>query len=300
MTNGTNGTVHRTIGHVGLGAIGLPVAENLIAAGFPAIGYRRTREALAPFLQAGGTALGTVRDVYAGAEVVVHCLPTAAALHQVVEQALPAVRPGTVVVELSTYALEDKRAAAARLETRGAVLLDAAVSGTPGMTKARACGLFVSGPRSVIDTIRPVLDAISENVVITGAFGTATRMKLVANHLLAIHTLAAAEALALARAAGLDPHEVVKVVAGGAGSSRMFEIRGPWMAEGRFEPAPGPIDTLRPYLDYIDALAREVGGATPLLDVAKRLYDGASASGRGHQDIAAMVDVIADLSPTES
>jgi len=290
---------HPPVGHVGLGAIGLPVAENLLAAGFPAIGYRRTREALGPFSAAGGTVADSVREVYEGARVIVQCLPSAAALREVIDAAEAAMAPGTVVVELSTYALRDKRAAADRVASAGGVLLDAAVSGTPGMTKARQCGLYVSGPPEAIDRVRPVLDAISDNVVLTGAFGRATQMKLVANHLLAIHALAAAEALARARRGGLDLHEVVGMVSKGAGSSRMFEIRGPWMAERRFEPAPGPIDTLRPYLGLVTELAREAGGATPLLDVAKAHFDAASAGGRGHQDLAAMIDVLADLPRTD-
>mgnify|MGYP002828329823 CR=1 FL=1 len=280
------------IGHIGLGSIGMPVAVNLIRAGFPAIGHRRTHEAMAPLVEAGGTAADSVGEVYAAAEIIVQCLPGPTALRAVVEEALPSVRPGTIVVELSTYPLADKQAAAERIAERGGVLIDAAVSGTPGMAAARKAALYVGTEPVVFERVRPVLDAISSHVVHTGPFGSATRMKLIANHLLAVHAMAAAEALALASAAGLDPHEVIRVVGGGAGSSRMFEIRGPWIADRRFEPAPGPINTLRPYLHLIGELARESGSATPLLDTATAWYLAAVESGRGHKDLAAMVEVI--------
>lgn len=279
----------RTVGHIGLGQIGLPAATATVEAGYPTVGYRRTRAALEPLVAAGGAAAASTRAVVEAADVVLMCLPSVDALRAVMDEVVPALRPGQVIVELSTYPLVEKRRQADRVAERGAVMLDGEVSGTPGMVAARKAVVFVGGDAEAFETARPVLETFGVAFHL-GDFGAATKMKLVANHLVAVHTMAAAEAMALATKAGLDPHQVAKVIAPGAGGSKMFEVRAPRMADRAFLPAPGPITTLEKYLHLAREMAADADCATPLLDVATEHYLAAMAAGRGHEDIAVVFE----------
>ncbi|HXH24889.1 MAG TPA: NAD-binding protein [Vicinamibacterales bacterium] len=125
-----------------------------------------------------------------------------------------------------------------------------------------------------------------------GPFGAASRMKFVANLLVAIHNVAAAEALVLARKAGLDPRLVLKAIRDGAGSSRMFELRGPMMAARRYRPPAMKLDVWRKDMAIIEAFARELGAATPLFSACVPVYAAAVEMGFRQEDTAAVHAVL--------
>jgi 3-hydroxyisobutyrate dehydrogenase len=137
-----------------------------------------------------------------------------------------------------------------------------------------------------------VLDAIAGRWVYTGAFGTGARMKYVANLLLAVHTVAAGEAMALVRRAGLDPQLVQNTIDNSIAASAIWTQRGPLMRERAWSPAPGPIDTLRPILEQIEGCANELGLTMPAFLAAKSVFDKAAADGWGELDIASVHDQV--------
>ena len=114
----------------------------------------------------------------------------------------------------------------------------------------------------------------------------------------ALGIAASAEAMALAIKTGIDPNLLINAVGSGAGSSRQFVIRAPWMAERKFLPAQGPVGTLAHYFEPIRSMAAQLNVATPMLDRAIGLYEKAAAEGRGEQDVACLVDVIGGLPRT--
>jgi 3-hydroxyisobutyrate dehydrogenase-like beta-hydroxyacid dehydrogenase len=125
-----------------------------------------------------------------------------------------------------------------------------------------------------------------------GAYGNGSKMKFVANHLVAIHNVAAAEAMVLAMKAGLDPHETVEVISSGAGTSRMFEMRAPMMAAGTYLPATMRSSTWKKDMDVIGDFASGLACPTPLFDLSATLYTSALALGRGAEDTAAVCAVL--------
>jgi len=142
-----------------------------------------------------------------------------------------------------------------------------------------------------------VLDAISGPWVYTGAFGTAAHLKYVASLLVAVHTVATAEAMLLARRSGLDLELVQRTLDDSIASSAIWQRRGPLVRERRWTPAPGPIATLHEILEQIEDRAEAIGTPLPLFAVAKRLYDKALADGWGALDIAAVHDLLSGQSP---
>jgi L-threonate 2-dehydrogenase len=278
------------VGMIGLGKMGLPIARNLMERGFEVIGYRRSGSP--ELAEAGGVVAGSVDEVAAQSEVLVSIVPDARAVEDVVTRAWTALRPGTVHIEMSTIDVSEKSRLRAAVRDQGGDMLDCPISGSPGMVAPRLATTFVSGEQTSVDRVRSVLDAISGPWVYTGPFGTGARMKYIANLLLAVHTVAAAEAMVLARRSGLDLDLVQRTLDNSIGSSAIWKQRGPVMRERAWRPAPGPINTLRPILDQIEDHAAAVGLPTPVFASAKSVFDKAIADGWGELDIASVHDQI--------
>ncbi|HEY3537354.1 MAG TPA: NAD(P)-dependent oxidoreductase [Trinickia sp.] len=293
-------TPDRVIGMIGIGQLGLPIATNLIQAGFQVVGYRRTdREA---FVACGGRALDNAADVTRQADVLLLCLPSEAALLDVLQGAdgvLDAIRPGLVVVELATYRKAFKIDQAKRIQERGACVLEAEVSGSPPMVSQHRASLYLGGSAELIKQCKPVLDAITANQFHIGEYGSAVAMKLIANYLVAIHTLACAEAMNLGARLGFDPGTLAEVVKHGAGGSTMFAIRAPMMAARAFRPAPGTIGTLEKYLLMGRQLVDEAGAASPLFSTAAPYFLRAIENGMAEEDIAAVIKLLESESRPE-
>jgi putative dehydrogenase len=288
------------VGVIGLGKMGLPIAQNLIERGFAVTGYRRSGS---PELeQAGGTVAGSPAEVAASADVLLSILPGAEDVEQVIggpSGTLSALRAGTIHIEMSTIDVDRKARLADQVRAAGGDLLDCPISGSPGMVAPRLATTFASGDQVSVSAVSAVLDAVSGPWVYTGAFGTGARMKYIANLLLAVHTVAAAEAMALARRSGLDLELVQKTLDNSIASSAIWKQRGPMMAERTWSPAPGPIHTLRPILEQIEDHAAQAGLSAPVFAAAKGVFDKAVADGWGDLDIACVHDQISGVSALE-
>lgn len=288
-----------TIGIIGIGQLGLVVATNLLQAGFKVVGYRRhDRE---EFVRRGGIALDSPAAIVQEADLVLLCLPSEAASQEVLEGnngILGALGPRHIVVEMGTYGKAFKLEQAEKITATGAKVLEAEISGSPPMVAAHKAAAYVGGDAGVLEACRPMLEAITPNLFHLGEYGKAVSMKLIANYLLAIHTLAAAEAMNMGARAGFDPKLVAEVIQKGAGGSAMFGVRAPLMASRAFSPAPGPFTTLEKYLHLGRAMADELGCATPLFSAASPYFERALAGGMGEEDIAAVIKLIeADSKP---
>ena len=289
-----------TIGFVGVGKIGMPICQNLIKRGHRVVGYRRS--SLAEFEGIGGVPARSSAEVGAQADIVFSCVPSTEALDDVVHGPhglVHSARPGQVVVELGSHPVPDKKRQIAPLAGKGAAFIDGEVSGTPGMVAARKGVIYLAGDADACKNVEGVVSAFADSCLCFGAFGAASRVKLVNNLLVAINIAATAEAMALALKADVDVPLMIRAIATGSGGSTQFGIRAPWMAERRFTPVQGPVPTLQHYFGMIDDLAKEVGVATPILDCVKPLYEHFMAMGFGEYDVAKMVDVLGSLPHAE-
>src|ERR1700693_1544922 len=285
-----------TIGFVGVGKIGLPISENLIKSGYRVVGFRRS--SLAEFEKIGGVPARSPADVGAQADIVFSCLPSTEALDDVVhgpQGLVHSARAGQIVVELGSHPVPDKKRQIAPLGEKGAAFIDGEVSGTPGMVSAKKGVIYLAGDADACKKIECVVAGFADSCLYLGAFGAASRVKLINNLLVAINIAATAEAMALGLKAGVDVPLMIKAIATGSGGSTQFGIRAPWMAERRFQPMQGSVPGLQHYFGMIGDFADSLGVATPLLDCVKPLYERFMAMGLGDQDGAKMVDVIGAL-----
>ncbi len=280
------------VGFIGLGTMGSALSAHLLAAGFEVAGYDIDPARVAAHRERGGAAAADPADAAARADVAVTSLPSADALHDVAAGLAAHPRPGLVVAETSTLPVVVKRQARDALAGHGIVLLDCPLSETGGQALARDVVAYLSGPADAKARARPVLRAMTRGVHDVGEFGNGSAVKFIANLLVAIHNVAAAEALVLAERAGLDLAAVLAAVADGAGTSGMFEVRGPAMAAADYS---GPGMTTAMFdkdLQIIAGFARETRTPTPLFTLASSFYAAALAQGHAGDDTACVHAVL--------
>jgi len=285
----------QVVGIIGLGIMGSAMSLNLGRTGFHVAGYDIAPRRRAEHKRSGGVAAKSVRDVARRTGVVITSLPSAAALAQVAAELAKCAKRGTVVVETSTLPIAVKEAARDALARRGVTLLDCPLSGTGAQARAKDLSIYVSGERAAYKKIAAVLPGFTSASYYVGAFGAGSKMKFVANLLVAIHNVAAAEAMVLAMKAGLDPAMVLKVVAGGAGGSRMFQVRGPMMVKGDYSDATMKNEVWQKDMSIIADFARSLDCPTPLFAASAPIYNAAMAMGLGRQDTGAVCKVLEEM-----
>ena len=285
----------QTVGMIGLGIMGSAMSFNLGRAGFRVVGYDVVPRRRAEHKRAGGIAAKSPREVAKRTDIIVTSLPSARALSEVAADLAKSAKRGTVVVETSTLPIEVKTAARDTLAKRGVVLLDCPLSGTGAQARAKDLLIYVSGERAAYRRIAPVLPGFTRANFYVGAFGSGSKMKFVANLLVAIHNVAVAEAMVLGMKAGLDPAMILKVVAGGAGGSRMFQVRGPMMVKGDYSEATMKNEVWQKDMTIIGDFARELDCPTPLFAASAPIYNAAMAMGLGKQDTGAVCAVLEEM-----
>ena len=284
------------VGVVGLGIMGGAFARNLKKAGWRVIGYdidaKRRREAG----KAGVEIAGDVAEVARIAPVIITSLPNPQALDATV-RAIAATKPAhrVVVVEAGTFSLADKTNAERILRKAGHSALDCPVSGTGAQAANKDLVIYASGDKKTIAKLGPLFSGFSRKVHDVGVYGNGSRMKYVANLLVAIHNVASAEAFVLGMKAGLDPKVIFDLVSAGAGNSRIFELRGPMMAKNNYDAATMKISTWQKDMAVIGEFAQQLGAPTPLFSATLPIYASAMATGHGAQDTAAVCAVLEDM-----
>jgi 3-hydroxyisobutyrate dehydrogenase-like beta-hydroxyacid dehydrogenase len=280
---------------IGLGIMGSAMAANLIRAKYRVVGYDVLEVRRRAHRRAGGQAARECADVARQAGIVICSLPSSDALRQTAAALAESVRPKLIVIETSTLPLAVKEEARGVLAARGAILLDCPLSGTGSQARTRDLVVLASGDRRAYRRVGPVLDALARERVYVGEFGAGSRMKYVANLLVAIHNVAAAEALVLAMKAGFDPALAFKVLSAGAGSSRMLEVRGPMMVADDYSQPLMKLGVWQKDMRIIADFAQEVGAPTPLFSATAPLYTAAVADGRQEEDTAAVCAVLEEM-----
>jgi len=275
------------VGVVGLGVMGSAMAANLVAAGHTVVGFDVDPRRRSSATEAGVRIEDTAGAVGATSEIVIFSLPTQSALADVASQVAAQGRERLLCLETGTFPLAAKTAARDVLAASGIELMDAPLSGTGLQATDGTLVVFASGSREGFDRARAVFRAIGRSSHYLGEFGNGSRMKYIANLLVVVHSLVAAEAHVLGMAAGMDPATVQRLAEDSTGSSRMFEIRGPMMVIDDY-PVAGRLDVLLKDAEIIKDFASNAGSPTPLLDTALELYRRTSAAGLGGFDAAVL------------
>jgi 3-hydroxyisobutyrate dehydrogenase-like beta-hydroxyacid dehydrogenase len=282
----------KAIGVIGLGIMGSAMAGNLAKAGFRVYGFDLLAAARSELKKAGGLPLASAAQVAEQAPVLITSLPSAEALHTVARELS---EKGAVVMETSTLPIEEKEKARDTLAKKGVTLLDCPLSGTGAQARAKDLVVYASGDKAAFQKTVPFLKGFSRAHYYLGEFGNGSKMKFVANLMVAIHNVSAAEAFVLGMKSGLDPETIFKVAGDGAGSSRMFQVRGPQMVAGRYGEATMKVEVWQKDMKIIGEFAMQHGVPTPLFNASAAIYNAAMAQGFAKEDTAAVCAVLERL-----
>jgi len=269
--------------------MGSAMATNLTRSGYTVHGYDIVAARRAALRKAGGTPHGSIAQVARAAEVLITSLPSVGALHAV---AAELNAKGGVVMETSTLPIDEKERARETLAKKGIVLLDCPLSGTGAQARAKDLVVYASGERKAFARAEPFMPGFSRAHHYLGAFGNGSKMKFVANLMVAIHNVSAAEGFVLGMKAGLAPETIYKVQADSAGTSRMFQVRGPMMVAGRYGEATMKNELWQKDMKIIGEFATKLGVPTPLFNASAAIYNAAMAQGFAKQDTGAVCAVL--------
>ncbi len=289
----------KTVGLVGLGIMGSAIARNLVDRGWRVVGFDIDAARRAELSRHSVEIADGAEQVARIAPVIMTSLPNPAAVLGVARAIAASVQSERVVIETSTLSIADKLAFERILRAAGHIALDCPLSGTGAQAKERDLVVYASGDSAAIARCANLFSDFARQSADLGQYGNGSRMKFIANHLVAIHNVASAEAMLLAERAGLDPQTVVDMVGPGAGGSRMFQMRAPMMVKGVYEPATMKVSIWEKDMDIIAEFAKGLGCEVPLFSLTRPVYDAAMAMGLGEQDTASVFEVLKN-SPVRS
>jgi len=287
----------RTVGVVGLGLMGKPMARALLRGGFTVPVFNRSPAAMDELAGDGAVPQPSARALAAASDVVITMLPDGpdvAAVLRGADGIFAGARPGLLAIDMSTIAPATAVELAADARARGLAFLDAPVSGGPEGAASAALTIMIGGEPADVERADPVFRALGKTITHCGPAGAGQVVKACNQLVVALNIAAVSEALVLAQRTGVDPQTVVRVLQGGLAASRVLELRGAAMAAGDFTPR-GKASAHRKDLGIIMDLARQSGTVLPATAVVDQLFGDLIAQGHGGLDHTALMLAVAEL-----
>ncbi len=284
------------VGFIGIGAMGTPMAEHVLSAGFPLTVYNRTPAKAEALRAKGAQVASSCAEVAASSDVVITMIGQVAEELEAVLGAggvLEGAQAGMVLVDSSTVGILASQKMAEAASAKGVKFLDAPVSGSVGPAQQGKLTFMVGGERQALEAVEPVLMAMGERVFHVGPSGAGSAMKVIVNLMIGMTVLTVAETLTLGRQAGLDPIQMLEVLGLTAVSSPHLKNKGRTMVERRFEPA-FALKYMQKDFDLIMEAAQAL--KTPLFTsaIAHQVYTAANVAGYGELDYAGVVRFLED------
>ena len=282
-----------SVGFIGLGNMGQGMADNLFAKGADPLVFTRTKSKIDAMVERGARGADSAADLTGRVDVVLACLPSVqTSVDVLIGEVIPAAKSGQVIVDHSTVDIGTSRRCAEAAAARGAMFIDAPISGGPPGAQGGTLAIMCGGKEEAFDIAKPYFDLMGANVKLMGPSGAGTAMKLINQLLVGVHTVAAAEAFALANSAGVDIQTAADLLGVSWGGSTMVTRSAPITAAREFENSAAPVRNLDKDLGIIKALAESEGLALNLALEAQAMYGQMMAQGEGENDIAGVLEVI--------
>lgn len=282
------------VGVIGLGAMGAPMARNLLKGGHAVTVFARRAETMAPLVKAGATAAASPAEVAARSDVTITMVIDTRAVEDVALGArgiIEGAKPGTTIVDHSTIDPDGARRIASALKAQGIDMLDAPVSGGVAVAEAGALSIMAGGDESILERVRPILECYGKTIVHIGPNGAGQVAKACNQICTIVNTLGAAEAMLMAERAGIDPTKVKDVLMSGFGASRMLDLQAPKMIARNFE---GKVESRLHYKDIhiVLAMAHALGIELPASAAAAKVLTELQKRGGARSDTAAVFAVL--------
>ncbi len=280
----------KSIGFIGLGIMGKPMAANLIAAGYEV--FLKTRRDVPPdLISAGGTPCDSAREVAEKSEIVITMVPDTPDVEAVLfakDGVAEGLKPGKIVIDMSSISPVATKDFAKRIDALGCAYLDAPVSGGEVGAKQATLSIMCGGSPETFDKVRPFLEKLGKNITLVGDNGAGQTCKVANQIVVALTIEAVGEALVFASRAGADPTKVRQALMGGLATSRILELHGERMIKRTFDPG-FRIELHQKDLNLALSSARALGVSLPNTASAQELFNACAAHGGAKWDHSAMV-----------
>ena len=291
-----------SVGFIGLGIMGKPMAHNLLKAGYPLLVHNRSRPAVDDLVAAGATAAWSPRQVAEGSAVVITMLPDSPDVEQVAlgpDGLIEGARPGLIYVDMSTIVPAVAVRVAAALAEKGVRCLDAPVSGGDVGARQGTLSIMAGGDEAVFEQVKPIFDVLGKSAVLCGPNGAGQTVKACNQVLVAVTIAGVSEALTLGAKAGVDPAKIVQVLSSGLARCGVLENRGQRMVRGDF--APGfRIRLHYKDLNIIRQTSNDFRVPLPVTAAAHELFTTAMSKDRGELDHTGLLTVIEELAGVQA
>lgn len=291
----------KNIGFIGLGIMGKPMAKNLLKGGFPVVAYDLRAEALAEVVAAGASVGTSPKDVAAHSEVIITMLPNSPEVRQVVlgpNGVIEGVRPGAIVVDMSSIAPLAAREIAAVLAAKGVSMLDAPVSGGEPKALNATLAIMVGGEPAVFDAVKDILSKMGASVTLVGGIGSGNVTKLANQIIVALNIAAMSEALVLATKSGVDPECVYQAIRGGLAGSTVLDAKAPLVLARNFKPGFRIELHIKDLMNALDT-AHECGVPMPLSAQVLEIMQALKVDGHAREDHGGLVQFYEKLAHCE-
>jgi 2-hydroxy-3-oxopropionate reductase len=287
-----------TIGFIGLGVMGRPMAEHLVRAGHEVTVHNRSQDPVRALVEAGAKAAASAAEAADGADVVITMVPDSPDVEAVVlgeQGVLETAREGLLLIDMSTIRPDTARAVGEAAAARGVRFLDAPVSGGQAGAEEATLSIMVGGSAEDFEAARPVLESLGRTIVHVGPVGSGQTVKA-ANQLIVAGVIElVSEAIVLLEAHEVDMAPAVEVLAGGLAGNQILERKAAGMLARRFDPG-FRIDLHHKDMQIIQAAARDAGVAVPVTALVAQMLVSLRSLGRGGLDHSAILTLIEDLS----
>ncbi len=286
------------IGFIGIGAMGKPMAENLIAAGNDLIINDLDKEAVKELVAAGAKSADTPRDAADGVDVVITMLPNFNIISSClngVDGVLAGAKPGTIILDMSSISPVQSKQLSETAQQNGLIYIDAPVSGGVAGAQKGTLTIMVGGPEKEVQSVMPILKAMGKKIYHVGPVGSGDAIKVVNNLLLGINMAAVAEAMVLGVKAGIKPEVLYEIISSSSGGSYALDAKVPkFILEGNFKPG-FAIDLQYKDLELAVQTGKDLGVPMLLTNLAQQIYESARAAGLGQNDISAVIQNLEKL-----
>jgi 2-hydroxy-3-oxopropionate reductase len=286
-----------TIGFIGLGIMGKPMARNLLKAGYPLLVHNRSRASVEELANEGAAPAANAYEVAAAADILITMLPDSPDVEQVYngpEGVFTGARPGALLIDMSTISPVVARKLAADAEGRGCEMLDAPVSGGEAGAVGATLSIMIGGKVAAVERAMPVFQKLGKNIVYVGDAGAGQIAKAANQIVVGVTIAAVSEALVLAAKAGVDPAKVREVLLGGFAQSKILDAHGQKMLERNFKPG-FRIRLHEKDLKIALASGSEYGVPLFVTGIVAQMMAAMKSTGRGDLDHAALINLIEDL-----
>jgi 2-hydroxy-3-oxopropionate reductase len=287
----------KTIGFIGLGIMGKPMARNLMKAGYPLVVYNRTASKADELVAAGARQVGSPREVAQSAEVIITMVADSPEVEQIIlgpQGVLESVKAGSVVIDMSSISPVVTKKIAAELAPKGAAMLDAPVRGGEIGAVQGTLSIMVGGDEAVFEEVRPILEKMGKSVVRVGEIGAGGFTKLSNQIIVAAALQAIAEGMVLAQKAGVDIQRVYEAIKGGMAGGRTLDMKIPLLAQHKFEPG-FKMDLHIKDLKNALLAGKSLGVPLPATGLIHELFTACSAQGKGQKDHSVIYSLLEQL-----